>query len=61
MVRWGARHLLETDPELALYGRYVVSERLKNEGFEFRFPRLGEALAELMRSEQGLSNRTANY
>ena len=31
MVRVGARVLLRTDPELALYGRYVVSTRLKGE------------------------------
>ena len=34
-------------PELALYGRYLVSRRLKEEGFEFRFPSLPEALADL--------------
>jgi uncharacterized protein (TIGR01777 family) len=47
MVRLGAPLLLRTDPELALYGRYVVSARLQKEGFEFRFPELGGALAEL--------------
>lgn len=45
MVRFGARVLLKTDPELALYGRYVVSKRLSEEGFDFQFPRLAEALA----------------
>ncbi|MCE9530785.1 MAG: NAD-dependent epimerase/dehydratase family protein, partial [Planctomycetes bacterium] len=29
MVRLGARWFLNTDPELALYGRYVVSKRLQ--------------------------------
>lgn len=48
MVRMGARWLLRTDPELALYGRYVVSKRLQEEGFEFRFPRLGDALRDLL-------------
>jgi uncharacterized protein (TIGR01777 family) len=48
MVRWGARWLLKTDPELALYGRYVVSKRLAEEGFEFQFPNLAEALVELL-------------
>jgi hypothetical protein len=48
MVRLGARYLLRTDPELALYGRYVVSRRLAEEGFEFRFPRLPEALQDLL-------------
>jgi len=48
MVRFGARWLLGTDPELALYGRYVVSQRLEEEGFEFRFPRLGDALVDIL-------------
>jgi uncharacterized protein (TIGR01777 family) len=47
MVRFGARWLLRTDPELALYGRYVISERLRAERFEFRFPQLREALSDL--------------
>ncbi len=48
MVRMGAPLLMGTDPELALYGRYVVSRRLREEGFEFRFGRLAEALADLL-------------
>jgi uncharacterized protein len=47
MVRLGAPLLLGADPELALYGRYVRSRRLAEEGFEFRYPHLGEALAEI--------------
>ncbi len=47
MVRIAAPLLLRSDPELALYGRYVVSERLAAEGFEFRFPRLRGALDNL--------------
>ncbi len=47
MVRIGAPLLLRTDPELALYGRYVVSQRLKELSFEFRFPQLQGALADL--------------
>ncbi len=47
MVRLGAPLLLKTDPELALYGRYCVSERLKDEGFEFHFPDLPSALDDL--------------
>jgi len=50
MVRLGARYILRTDPELALYGRYVVSKRLHEEGFEFRFGDLGKALADLMKA-----------
>lgn len=49
MVRLGARWLMRTDPELALYGRYVVSKRLREEGFEFEFPNLAEALDDLLR------------
>lgn len=48
MVRLGAPLLMKTDPELALYGRYLVSRRLREEGFEFRFPVLGGALADLL-------------
>jgi NAD dependent epimerase/dehydratase family enzyme len=48
MVRVGAPLLMRTDPELAIYGRYVISKRLKDEGFEFRYPTLREALADLL-------------
>lgn len=48
MVRIGAPLFMRTDPELALYGRYLVSRRLREEGFEFRFPRLAEALRDLL-------------
>jgi NAD dependent epimerase/dehydratase family enzyme len=48
MVRFGARWLLNTDPELALYGRYVVSKRLEEEKFEFRIANLGHALRDLV-------------
>jgi len=47
MVRIGAPLILRTDPELALYGRYVVSKRLAEEGFEFEFPKLESALRDL--------------
>jgi uncharacterized protein (TIGR01777 family) len=53
MVRLGAPLFLRTDPELALYGRYVVSKRLPDEAFEFRFTHLDEALQEII-------NRAAN-
>ncbi|HEV7281923.1 MAG TPA: DUF1731 domain-containing protein [Pirellulaceae bacterium] len=49
MVRIGAPLLMRTDPELPLYGRYVVSRRLAEEGFEFRFPTVREALEDLFR------------
>ncbi|MBL8829489.1 MAG: DUF1731 domain-containing protein [Planctomycetaceae bacterium] len=48
LLRLGARWLLKTDPELALYGRYVVSARLAEERFEFQFPELRGALADLL-------------
>ena len=49
MVRLAAPLLMRTDPELALYGRYVFSKRLAEERFEFRFARLREALTDLLR------------
>jgi uncharacterized protein (TIGR01777 family) len=49
MVRIAAPLLLRTDPELALYGRYVVSQRLADDGFAFHQPRLREALVDLLR------------
>ena len=48
MVQFGAPLLLRTDPDLALYGRYLVSRRLREMGFEFHFPELPEALANLL-------------
>lgn len=47
MVRIAAPWLLRTDPELAIYGRYVVSRRLREEGFAFKFPELRPALEDL--------------
>ena len=48
MVRLGAPLLMRTDPQLALYGRYVVSKRLAQEGFAFAFPDLEGALRNLL-------------
>jgi uncharacterized protein (TIGR01777 family) len=48
MVRLGAPLVMRTDPELALYGRYVVSKRLQEEGFEFKYPHLRDALVDLL-------------
>jgi len=47
MVRIAAPLLLDTDPELAIYGRYCVSRRLREAGFEFRFPDLASAFRDL--------------
>lgn len=54
MVRIAAPLLLRTDPELALYGRYCVSRRLREEGFDFLFPDLPSALRELFRRDPGV-------
>jgi len=51
MVRIGARYLLKTDPELALYGRYVRSTRLDEEGFEFHLPTIRDAMSDLFRRD----------
>ena len=48
MVRFGAPVLLRTDPELALYGRYIISRRLEAEGFQFRYANLEPALREAL-------------
>jgi uncharacterized protein (TIGR01777 family) len=47
MVRFAARFVLRSDPDLALYGRYCVSRRLQEEGFEFLFPDVRSALQNL--------------
>ncbi|HMN40210.1 MAG TPA: DUF1731 domain-containing protein [Phycisphaerales bacterium] len=47
MVRLGAPLVLRTDPDLALYGRYLRPKRLLDERFEFEFATLGGALADL--------------
>lgn len=48
LVRLGAALVLRTDPELALYGRFVLPRRLLDEGFTFRFPQLAPALSDLL-------------
>lgn len=48
MVKFGAPLMLRTDPELALYGRYCVPKRLLDQGFEFAYPKLPEALQSLL-------------
>ncbi|MCG8600404.1 MAG: DUF1731 domain-containing protein [Verrucomicrobiales bacterium] len=47
LVRFGARHIFKTDPELALYGRYVVPQRLLTQGFQFEYAGLDAALQSL--------------
>ena len=48
LVRIGAPLVLRTDPELALYGRFCVSKRLCEEGFEFEHPELESALRDIL-------------
>jgi uncharacterized protein (TIGR01777 family) len=57
MVRLAAPLILRTDPDLALYGRYCVSRRLREEGFEFLFPDLKSALQDLFSSPAVSPNR----
>ena len=47
MVKIGAPWVLHTDPELALCGRYCVSRRLQEEGFEFQYPTIEAALQDI--------------
>ncbi|HVU65076.1 MAG TPA: DUF1731 domain-containing protein, partial [Phycisphaerales bacterium] len=47
MVGLGAPLFLRTDPELALYGRYLNPGRLLDEHFDFDFPTLREALTNI--------------
>jgi uncharacterized protein len=47
MVRTAAPLILRSDPDLALLGRYCVSRRLREEGFEFLYPDVRSALQDL--------------
>lgn len=57
MVRLASRFLLRTDPELILYGRYVVPQRLQRENFEFRLPKLSDALQDVLASRRLLAEK----
>lgn len=48
MVRLGAKLVFRTDPELALYGRYVVPARLQAEDFDFEMGNLETALRDAL-------------
>lgn len=48
ITRIGAKLLFNTDPELAIYGRYVKSERLEKQGFAFKYPELKEAMVSVL-------------
>ena len=58
MVRFGAPLLMNTDPELAIYGRYCVSRRLQEEGFQFKFPDVQSALQDLFGAQAKSVQRT---
>jgi uncharacterized protein len=61
MVRIGVPLFLGTDPELAIYGRYLVSRRLRDMGFEFRFPTLRDALADLVSDSIGSTRAVLSH
>ncbi|MEM9346096.1 MAG: TIGR01777 family oxidoreductase [Planctomycetota bacterium] len=48
MVRLGAATVMNTDPELVLYGRSVVPKRLLKEGYRFQHGELDGALRDLV-------------
>ena len=50
MIRLGAATLIDTDPEIALYGRNVVPKRLIDAGFDFDYADLELALRNLVRA-----------
>lgn len=50
MVKLGAKYIFRTDPNLALFGRYVNSERLNETGFVFKYPELMPALTDLLKT-----------
>lgn len=50
MVRLGAKWILRTDPELALYGRRVIPARLESENYTFQFADLDAALIQLVKT-----------
>ena len=51
MIKLGASLIMRTDPDLVLAGRYCVPKRLQDEGFEFLFPTVEEAFADLFKKE----------
>jgi len=52
LIRLGAATLIDTDPELALYGRRIVPARLLREGYVFAHTDLDKALADLIAKQR---------
>ena len=52
MIKFGAKYVFKTDPELAIYGRYVKSKRLEEERFTFNYPDLSQAFDNLFSSKE---------
>lgn len=48
MTRLGAKYIFNTDPELALYGRHVLPDRLQKQGYTFQFPEVEGAVKDLI-------------
>ena len=48
MIRLGAALFFKTDPDLVLYGRYIVPARLQEANYHFKFPSLQLALKDLL-------------
>lgn len=48
-IKWAARNVMETEPQLILGGRSCVPARLLEQGFVFQFPDLKPALADLVK------------
>jgi NAD dependent epimerase/dehydratase family enzyme len=47
MLKFGAV-IIQTEAELLLKSRWVIPENLMSEGYEFKFPNLGNALDDLL-------------
>jgi hypothetical protein len=43
LTRFGAKYIFKTDPDMILYGRYVVSNRMEEIGFSLKYNRIEEA------------------
>ena len=52
MIKLGAKYIFKTDPELAIYGRYVKSVRLVDQGFTFKYPDLSQAFENLFSNKE---------